>query len=162
MTVTPKIKYLSADFAIAADVRPEDFDRIASAGFRTVINNRPDGEELGAMTSEQAREAARKAGLYYRHVPAASHALFDDELLHDFQQSLDGLPGPVIAFCKTGTRSAVLWARLAARHQPVASVLRRLAAAGYELSYLEPELEQDACALLSPPFAGLERSGCPA
>jgi sulfide:quinone oxidoreductase len=99
---------LTDTIAAAPQIAAEDMAAIAEAGFRVVINNRPDAEAMDQPSSEELRVAAEAAGLEYVHYPlnafnypgddlAAMRALFDDS------------SRPVFAFCRSGTRSTNLW-----------------------------------------------------
>ncbi len=94
---------------VSAQLRPEDMPALAAAGLRSVINNRPDGEG-GADQPETARleAAARAAGLEYRYLPVApaGHTAADARRM---SQALGDLPRPVLAFCRSGRRSAALY-----------------------------------------------------
>jgi uncharacterized protein (TIGR01244 family) len=95
--------------SITPQLVPEDMDALADAGFRTVINNRPDFEGgPGQPTSAQLERAARALGLAYRHlpVPASGHSDQDARAMVDL---VDTLPKPVVAFCRTGNRAAALY-----------------------------------------------------
>ena len=94
---------------VAPQVRPEDMPAIAAAGIRSIINNRPDFEGgAGQPTSAQLEAAARNAGLAYRHlpVPPAGHT---PQQARSMVEAVDALPQPVVAFCRTGRRSAALY-----------------------------------------------------
>ncbi|HEY0822388.1 MAG TPA: TIGR01244 family sulfur transferase [Ramlibacter sp.] len=94
---------------VAAQLRPEDMPALAEAGLRSVINNRPDGEGgAGQPESAQLEAAARAAGLEYRYVPVppAGHTAADAKRMSD---AVDALPRPMLAFCRTGRRSAALY-----------------------------------------------------
>lgn len=95
--------------AITPQLAPEDMDALADAGFRTVINNRPDFEGGPAQpTSAQLERAARARGLEYRHlpVPPSGHSEDDARTMADL---IEQLPKPVVAFCRTGKRAAALY-----------------------------------------------------
>lgn len=95
--------------SVTAQVHPEDMPALAAAGFRSIINNRPDHEGgAGQPTSAQLQAAAREAGLEYRYlpVPPAGHTL---EQAGNMAGAVDVLPKPVVAFCRTGRRSAALY-----------------------------------------------------
>lgn len=100
---------VDAELSITPQLAPEDMAAVAEAGFRTVINNRPDFEGGAAQpTSAQLERAARAHGLEYRHlpVPPSGHS---DEDARTMAQLVDGLPKPVVAFCRTGKRAAALY-----------------------------------------------------
>jgi uncharacterized protein (TIGR01244 family) len=82
----------------------------ARAGFRSVINNRPDFEHgLEQPTNASIEAAARAAGLEYRFLPVASGYQSPEDVAA-FARLLDELPRPVLVFCRSGARSARLFA----------------------------------------------------
>ena len=105
MDIRPLDEALSASPQIA----PEDLPAIAAQGFRSVISNRPDGEEPGQPSAEALRQAAEAAGLAFAHVPVVGGAISDQDVA-DFREALADLPQPVFGFCRTGTRTTSLWA----------------------------------------------------
>lgn len=95
--------------AITPQLNPGDLAAAAAAGFRAVINNRPDHEGgAGQPTSAEIEAAARAAGLAYRHlpVPPSGHTPAQAQAM---VQLVDSMPHPVLAFCRTGRRSAALY-----------------------------------------------------
>ena len=94
---------------VTPQVQPEDMPAIAAAGIRSIINNPPDLEGgAGQPTSAQLEAAARAAGLEYRHVPVAP-AGHTPEQARSMVEAVDAMPHPVVAFCRTGRRSAALY-----------------------------------------------------
>ena len=94
---------------VTPQVQPEDMPAIAAAGIRSIINNRPDFEGgSGQPTSAQLEAAARSAGLQYRHlpVPPGGHT---PEQARSMVDAVDAMPQPVVAFCRSGRRSAALY-----------------------------------------------------
>ena len=107
-----------------------DVDEAAAQGIRLIVNNRPDGEEPGQPSSAEIEAAARAAGLDYRHIPIAGG--FPPEQVEAMAEALE--QGPVLAFCRSGTRSTFLWALArAARGAPAEESVAAAAAAGYDL-----------------------------
>ena len=100
---------LTEQLSVAAQISPQDLAELAAAGFRSVINNRPDGEAPDQPTSEQMAAAAAKQGLAYRYLPVTPGQL-TDERAAEFSRALREMPAPVLAFCRTGTRSTSMWA----------------------------------------------------
>jgi uncharacterized protein (TIGR01244 family) len=135
-----QIRELTDTLSVAPQIQPADFAALATQGFRSVVNNRPDGESADQPASAALEAAARAAGLAYRHIAVVSGQLQDGQV-DAFAQALAELPKPVLAFCRTGTRSTMLWALGAARHTTADDVLQRAAAAGYDLSALRPRLQ---------------------
>ncbi|MFN3629125.1 MAG: TIGR01244 family sulfur transferase [Casimicrobiaceae bacterium] len=123
---------------IAPQIRPEHVAEIAAAGFKTIINNRPDGEEGGIATAEIEREA-KKHGLTF----IAQPVLFSKLTAEDgavFARTLDASPGPIFAYCRTGRRCAALWALARAPERGTETVLRLSREAGCDLEELRPRL----------------------
>ncbi len=107
-----------------------DIDEAATAGIRLIVNNRPDGEEPGQPTSAEIEAAARAAGLGYRHIPVADG--FPPEQVEAMAEALE--QGPLLAFCRTGTRSTFLWALArSSRGAAAEECAAAAAAAGYDL-----------------------------
>jgi uncharacterized protein (TIGR01244 family) len=139
-----KIVFITPHFAVAPQLSVEDFATIAEAGFKAVINNRPEGEEDGQLPSDAAAAYARSAGLDYRHIPAGKLDLFSAPVVDATEAAIQAAGGPVLAYCKSGIRSAIIWAAASARSLSVSEVLALLAKAGFDLDFLEDELEEQA------------------
>ena len=136
MDIRPLDEALSASPQIA----PEDLPAIAAQGFRSVISNRPDGEEPGQPSSEDLRQAAEAAGLAFAHVPVVGGAISDQDVA-DFREALADLPQPVFGFCRTGTRTTTLWALANVASISADDLIARAKSAGYDLGALRPRLE---------------------
>ena len=107
-------KQLSEKLAVRSYVEPGEVAGIAAAGFKGIINNRPDDEELGQPNSSELQAEAERHGLAYWHIPVVpGHATPAD--VEAFAEALRQSEGPVIAFCRTGARSTKLW-ETAQRH----------------------------------------------
>lgn len=136
-------KRLTDSLSVASQIDPADIVALASQGFRSLINNRPDGEAADQPASESLASAARHAGLDYRYIPIVPGQLQDTQVT-DFSEALEQMAGPTLAFCRTGTRSTTLWA-LGAAHSGkcgVDDVLKTAAQAGYDLAGIKPRLLQ--------------------
>ena len=106
---TPVVQQLSADVCVAPQLDPPAMAWAAQAGFKSVINNRPDYEGGPNQPTSGAMEAAATAaGLRYAYLPVAP-ALQTPEEIARFAALLAELPKPVLAFCRTGTRSGKLY-----------------------------------------------------
>ncbi|MBT9493992.1 MAG: TIGR01244 family phosphatase [Paucibacter sp.] len=104
------IQSITADFCVAPQLEPAAMAAAAAAGFRSVINNRPDYEGGPTQpTSAEVEAAALAAGLSYRHLPVAGGFQSPEEIAQ-FKQLLDSLPKPILAFCRSGARSGKLFA----------------------------------------------------
>lgn len=103
------IDTLNADFATCPQLLPAQMAAVFAAGFRSVINNRPDGEGGAEQpTSAEMERAARAAGLEYAHLPVIPTDIKPEEVAR--MAGLVGeLPKPVLAFCRSGARAAKLY-----------------------------------------------------
>ncbi len=140
-----KFVHLTPNFAVAGQLEAEDFPEIARLGFKTVVNNRPDGEEHGQLPDREAAGHALRTDLAYHYIPSGKLALFSDPVV-DAAEAVIATSGPVLAYCKSGTRSAIIWAAASARTQAVDEVLLQLANAGFDFDFLSDELEDQAAA----------------
>ena len=106
---TPTVQQLSADVCVAAQLDPAAMAWAAQAGFKSVINNRPDFEGGPAQPTSAAIEAAaREAGLAYAFLPV-SPAIQTPQEVARFAPLMAELPKPILAFCRSGTRSGKLY-----------------------------------------------------
>jgi uncharacterized protein (TIGR01244 family) len=105
LAITP----VNEHFAVAPQLLASQLAHVAALGFRAVINNRPDGEAGPDQPSnESLRAAALVAGLRYAYVPVPPTTASHEQVLQ-MQQALVQLPKPVLAFCRSGTRSKRLY-----------------------------------------------------
>lgn len=127
------IRSVTASFATAPQLAPEDMAEAAARGFTLVINNRPDGEAPGQPTGDEMAAAAQAAGLRYLHVPV--HGSPGASEVDAVREAVAASDGPVLAFCRSGTRSIVTWARgRAGGDMPREELVELGRAAGYDLS----------------------------
>lgn len=132
-----QLRPFSKELSVSTQIGVADIAALAAQGFRSVINNRPDGEEPGQPGNATLAAAASQAGLEYRHIPVVPGQLQQAQV-SAFAAALVDMPGPVLAFCRTGTRSSTLWA-LQAKGSADA-ILETARTAGYDLSALRPRL----------------------
>jgi uncharacterized protein (TIGR01244 family) len=100
---------IAADVCVAPQLSPEAMAEAAAAGFRSVVNNRPDFEGgPDQPTSAAIEAAARAAGLEYRHLPVLGNYQSPEEIAA-FAALLAELPRPLLAFCRSGARSTRLY-----------------------------------------------------
>ncbi|MGK2898948.1 MAG: TIGR01244 family sulfur transferase [Burkholderiaceae bacterium] len=105
----PQVQQLSADVCVAPQLDPESMAWAAQAGFRSVVNNRPDFEGgPDQPTSALIEAAAKAAGLHYAYLPVQPAVQTPDEVAR-FAALLDELPRPILAFCRSGARSGKLF-----------------------------------------------------
>jgi len=109
MSDTLPFSPVAPDVCVAPQLTPEAMAEAARSGFRSVVNNRPDFEGgPGQPTNAAMEAAARAAGLEYRFLPVQSGYQSPEEIAA-FARLLDELPRPMLAFCRSGTRSAKLF-----------------------------------------------------
>jgi uncharacterized protein (TIGR01244 family) len=140
-----KFNFLNPTLAVAGVLDPADFARIAKLGFKTVINNRPDGEEAGQATASEEAELAARAGLAYLYLPVAKHEVLDDHVINAQAVALSSVRGPVLVHCRSGLRSTILWAVLAVEAgATIDQVLAIATAAGLDLGSVRDEIAERA------------------
>ena len=139
-----KIIFITPGFAVSSALTAADFAMAARLGFRTVLSNRPDGEEAGQMTARDGAVHAWRAGLRFAHVPSSKLDVLTDAVVEAMADAVRRLDGPILAHCSSGVRSAIIWAAASARNQPVECVLDALAKAGFDLAFLRDDLEAQA------------------
>lgn len=107
--MSPPLLPLDDRVAVAGQLRPDDMAEIAAAGYVAVVNNRPDGEAMfGQPRTADLRKAAESAGLVFLDLPFSGPRATPEQV-RAFADLLAGRPGRVVAFCKSGMRSALLW-----------------------------------------------------
>lgn len=109
MSASLPLTRIAPDVCVAPQLEPAAMAEAARAGFRSVVNNRPDFEGgPDQPTSAQIEAAARAAGLEYRHLPVSGGYQSPEEIAA-FARLLAELPHPVLAFCRSGARSTKLY-----------------------------------------------------
>lgn len=129
---------LTAQYSVAPQISIEDIAAAKAAGFAMVVNNRPDGEEPSAPQGGQISSACAAEGLAYAAIPVG-HGGFSHAQLDALDAVLAGATGPVLAYCRSGTRSTHLWALARGRAgDDIDALCDAAAKAGYDLSGLRP------------------------
>jgi uncharacterized protein (TIGR01244 family) len=131
------IRQVTDQFAVAPQLDLQDFSQLASAGYRHVINNRPDGEADGQPTSAEVEQAAKAAGLTYTFAP------FVGQPTADAVKAALNAPGRTIAFCRSGTRSVTAWALAqASQGEEAQYIIEAVSDAGYNVAPMSNLLRQ--------------------
>jgi uncharacterized protein (TIGR01244 family) len=107
--MAPQLVSLGSGLSVTGRLDRTDIDALARAGVRTIINNRPDGEDPGQLPAAEARRIAEAHGLAYHHIPITAATLSRADV-DAFAATLRDAPAPIVAHCRSGTRSALLWA----------------------------------------------------
>lgn len=134
------IRVLSDDISVSPQIDSQHVREIAGAGFRSILCNRPDGEELGQPDISEIEAAAKAEGLAFSSVPMSGQAL-PPELLAAFKSALENLPKPILAYCRSGTRCTLLWAVSQHGRMDSLDIVQRAARAGYDVAGLVQQLD---------------------
>jgi len=127
------LKKITEKTAVSPQITTQDIAAIKEAGFRAIICNRPDGEGADQPSFEEIEAAAKKVGLEAAYVPVTSGKVRDEDV-ESFGAALKDLPRPVLAYCRTGTRSATLWSLHESKKRPMHEILAATKAAGYDMN----------------------------
>ena len=121
-----------------------DLDAVKAArdaGVTLIINNRPDDEEPGQVNGAEIEAAARALGMDYVAIPV-THAGFSQPQVVAMSEALDRTPGTVLAYCRSGTRSTLLWSLAQASEGADPDELTEIAnMAGYDVSPIRPLMD---------------------
>ncbi|MHA6721511.1 protein tyrosine phosphatase family protein [Sphingomonas sp. RS2018] len=135
------IRRIDDHASVAPQITVAEVAAIAQAGFAEIVNNRPDGEEAGQTPGADIRRAAEDAGIAYRAIPVGQGG-FSPEMVEQMASALTAAAGPVLAYCRSGTRSAHLWALARARlGDDPQTLVGKAADAGYDIGGIRPMLD---------------------
>jgi sulfide:quinone oxidoreductase len=127
------IKQLTSEISVTPQVAISDLSAISEKGFRSIICHRPDGEGADQPTFQEINAAAVKLGMDTAYQPITAGKVRDEDAA-DFAALMTKLPGPVLAYCRTGTLSATLWSLTQSKTHSVADILSTTRAAGYDMA----------------------------
>ncbi len=130
------LRQLSPSLAVSPQIRPEDVASLAAAGFKVLVNNRPDEEIEAEIGHDAMARAAGAVGMTYHFLPFHPGRI-TPQLINDFTQATAGL-GPVVAYCRSGHRCTVLWALSQTGRRPESEIIATATEAGYDLSPVLP------------------------
>ena len=126
-------RHISADLSVSPQITPDDVAEAQALGYRGVICNRPDGEGPDQPSYAEIEAAAKAVGMETRYIPITGGMVGNDDVAA-FRTALQELPGPVLAYCRSGTRSATLWSLAEAPRRPLPEILVATRAAGYDMA----------------------------
>lgn len=135
------LRPLDETTSAAPMIDPSDMAALAEAGVTTVICNRPDAEVPPSHQAAAMQAATEAAGMTFVFNPIAGMAL-TMAAVEEQADAIDGADGKVVAYCASGTRSAILWALAQAGRRGADDILAATAAAGYPLDGLRGQIEQ--------------------
>jgi uncharacterized protein (TIGR01244 family) len=128
-----QFRQVTPSLQVSPQITPEEARAAAAGGVKLIINNRPDGESPDQPTNAEVEAAARAAGADYLYLPVVGRPTPDQAKAQAAAVAAAG--GPVLAFCRSGTRSITTWALgEAAAGRDRAELARLAAAAGYDLA----------------------------
>ena len=99
---------MSHQVSFAGQITPEQVKEVAAQGFKTIINNRPDGEEPNQPRNADIEKMAHEAGLAYFHQPVVASNIREQDC-REFAEIFNHAEKPVFMFCRTGTRCNILF-----------------------------------------------------
>ena len=102
------IYQMSETVAVSGQIQPEHVAQLAEHGFKTIICNRPDGEEFGQPTAADIAQACAAQDIAFQHIPVDKSGL-TMAMVESFRDAVAASDGPVFAYCRSGQRSSVLW-----------------------------------------------------
>jgi sulfide:quinone oxidoreductase len=136
-----EFRRVTPDFSVAGQLEPGDIARAAAEGYRTIVVNRPDGEEWGQRPAAEMKAEAEAAGIAFLAIPTGWPP--SPAVVAETAAMLDEAKGPVLAYCRTGRRSITAWAMaeaLAGTRRPD-EIIALAQKAGYDLSGARGALE---------------------
>lgn len=136
-----EIRKLSPFLSVSPQLSVEDVGVAAAMGFKTLVCNRPDNEGEDQVNAEAIASAAQQNGMQFEHLPVVSGRITDNDV-EQFKALMNKAQGPVLAYCRTGTRSCTLWALAESDHLSSDAILDTAKQAGYDLSGQKPRLQQ--------------------
>ena len=132
---------LSDSVFASPQITDADIAAAAAAGVALIVNNRPDGEEDGQPSGDEIAAAAQAAGIAYRAIPV-SGGDFGEPQVSAMAQAFAEAEGPVLAYCRTGTRSTLLWSLAqASLGRDPDEIARAAQAAGYDIAPVRPAVD---------------------
>jgi sulfide:quinone oxidoreductase len=137
-----KLAILTPNVSVLSQLSVEDIGELADRGYRSIIGNRPDGEASDQTTWKELKAAALARGMEAVHVPVVASQI-DEGDVRAFREALERLPKPIAAFCRTGTRSTLLWALANEASLTADERIKIAAKEGYDLEPFRARLTQE-------------------
>lgn len=129
-----EFRHLTEHYSVSPQISALDVAAAAAHGFDLIINNRPDFEAPGQPSGGEIAGAAQAAGLRYAHIPVAGRP--SPEQVEAHRMAIASASGKVLAYCRSGTRSTLIWAMGASDPREHLIIVARRA--GYDLSGVLP------------------------
>lgn len=129
-----RFRRVTDQLSVSPQILPADVQNAAEEGFKTIICNRPDGEEPGMPLSADIQAAAQSAGIEFIYLPFAGPPPADT--IARQSAIIDAAGSPVLAYCRSGTRSVTTWVLGKTEAGDRRAAIEAAANAGYDLSSL--------------------------
>lgn len=133
-------KRLSESFSASPQLTEADVASAAEAGFRTIIDHRPDAEDAGQLSAADMEALAQRHGLAFAHIPVTTAGAIGETDIARMRAALEQSPGPVLGYCRSGTRAAMMWALSQVGETTPEALLKAGADAGFDLSAIKSRL----------------------
>ena len=140
------MQLLDNNFFIAGQLNAKDFATAQNNDISLIINNRPDGEEIGILSVAEAQQLAEQHNMQYLHLPMANGQPLPEDLIPAMATALaeqEAANGKVLAHCRTGTRSSFLWGmiQIMKGEKNAEQIIQLGAQAGINLAGFAPVLQ---------------------
>jgi len=133
------IKKMSSRLYVSEQLLPSDITAAAAAGIKTIINNRPDKESPDQPDTAAIVAAAAAEGISITHIPVDSGSISDADI-EAFTRVYKNAEGPILAYCRSGMRSTVMWAMAEAKTMDIDEIVATAKGVGYDIAGLRPKL----------------------
>ena len=130
-----KLNKVIEEYVVSDQINAQDISVLKEYGIKTIFCNRPDSEEMNQPTAEEMQKVAESLGLKFVHQPVIGNAISQKDV-DDFKSYYGNAEKPIFAYCRTGTRSTMLWALSELSKRESGEIINLTSAAGYDLSHL--------------------------
>lgn len=137
-----QLAILTPNVAVLSQPTVDDIAELANRGYRSIIGNRPEGEAPDQPDWNQLKAAAAARNMEAVQIPVIASQITDADV-RAFRDALERLPKPIAAFCRTGTRSTLLWALANTASLTVDERISIAAKEGYDLESFRPLLSRE-------------------
>jgi len=136
-----KFRQVTDTFWASPQIDLADIAEAQARGFALIVNNRPEGEADDQLPGSEIETAARAVGLDYLAIPV-THSGFSEDQVRAMADAIDAAAGPVLGYCRSGTRSTLLWSLAQAlQGRAPEAIAADAARAGYDVAPIRPLLE---------------------
>lgn len=143
---------LTSKLLVSSQIAADDLPTLDALGIRTIVCNRPDGEDASQPSAETLEQAARDLGMTFTSLPMTPRMEMRDGDATRFGEILEGAQGEVLAFCRTGKRSVSMWARSQLGTLETDEIERTAAQSGFDVAdYLERVQDEQDKPATKPP-----------